>query len=361
MRKQLFWCYLLIGVFIFAGLPVFAQDTEDITDDRLTVAIKVFEPFVMKDGDTWTGFSIELWEDIAQKVDLEFDYLEVETVRDQLDAVEDGSADLAIAGISITSVREERVDFSQPYFDAGLQILTVKQSAVGLLDLLMVLLSPTMLQVFGFFLASVIVAAHIIWLVERKNNPDFPKPYLQGIGEALWWSVVTVTTVGYGDKSPKGLVGRLFGVVWMLMGLFLIANFTAGVTSAITLQELRGSINTLADLQGRRIGTVEGSTSVDFLRDANLFPRTFTTIDDAYTAIEYGHLDAIVYDAPVLLYYATNTGTGQMEVVGETFNVERYGIAFPQGSDLLETVNLALLDEVESGQYQTLQDSYFGG
>ena len=361
MSKQPFWCYVILFVVIVVGLPVLAQDADEASGDTVIVAIKTFRPFVMQDGDTWTGFSIELWEDIANKIGMEFDYLEVESVSDQLNAVENGEADLAIAGISITSVREERIDFSQPYFDAGLQILTPQQSSVGLVDLLMVLLSPTMLQVFSFFLASVVVASHIIWLVERKNNPDFPKPYIQGIGEALWWSVVTVTTVGYGDKSPKGLIGRVFGVIWMLMGLFLIANFTAGVTSAITLQELRGSINSLADLQGRRVGTVDGSTSVDFLHNANLTSYTFDTIDDAYTAIDTGQLDAIVYDAPVLLYYATNVGAGRVQVVGETFNVERYGIAFPQGSDLLETVNLALLDEVESGQYKILKASYFGG
>ncbi len=361
MKKQTFWVALVITALILMGLPAAAQDNDSTSSAPLQVAIKVFEPFVMKTGDTWTGFSIDLWEDIADKMEIDFEYVEVETVSDQLDAVEDGIADLAIAGISITSIREERIDFSQPFFDAGLQIMIPARSTIGLLDLLMVLLSPTMLQVFGFFLASVIVAAHIIWLVERNNNDDFPKTYLQGIGEALWWSVVTVTTVGYGDKSPKGITGRVFGVIWMLMGLFLIANFTAGVTSAVTLQELRGSVNSLSDLQGQRIGTVGGSTSVDFLRASGFNPRTYTTIEEAYTALESDWLDAIVYDSPVLLYYANTEGDGRVEVVGETFNVERYGIVFPQDSPLLESVNLALLHEVESGQYNTLLDRYFGG
>jgi len=361
MRRQTVWCVVLLFTMLWIGFPTLAQDNDSTANESLTVAIKTFEPFVMQQDGIWTGFSIEFWEDIAQLMDVEFEYVVVESVSDQLDAVESGEADLAVAGISITSAREERIDFSQPYFDAGLQIMTPVSSRIGLLDLVMVLFSPSMLEVFGLFIASIIVAAHVIWILERKKNPDFPTSYIHGIGEALWWSVVTVTTVGYGDKAPKNIAGRIFGVLWMMMGLFLIANFTAGVTSAITLQELRGSINSLADLQSRRVGTVGGSTSVDFLRAQGISPTTFDTIDKAYDAIESGRLDAIVYDAPVLLFHASNAGAGQVEVVGEPFNVERYGIAFPQDSPYLESVNLAILSEIESGRYATLQDSYFGG
>lgn len=278
---------ILVYLLIIIGLVTVTSIAQDGNSEskKVTVAIKTFEPFVMQQGDEWTGFSIELWEFLAQNIDLDFEYKIVQSVSEQIAIVEDGQADLAIAGISITSVREERIDFSQPYFDAGLHILAPSERTIHLGDLLVVLLSPSMVEVFGLFLASVIVASHVIWLLERRQNPDFPTPYIKGIGEALWWSVVTVTTVGYGDKAPKGLAGRFFGVIWMLMGLFLIANFTAGVTSSVTLQELRGSINSLSDLRGQRIGSVAGSTSVDYLNAQGFNSIQYQSIDSAYTAL----------------------------------------------------------------------------
>jgi voltage-gated potassium channel len=66
------------------------------------------------------------------------------------------------------------------------------------------------------------------WLVDRK---DF-----DGVGDALWWSVQTVTTVGYGDVVPEHLVGRLIGAVLMLQGIALLTVITASVTATLIEQ-----------------------------------------------------------------------------------------------------------------------------
>lgn len=60
------------------------------------------------------------------------------------------------------------------------------------------------------------------------------------------------------------------------------------------------------------------------------------------------------------MYYATTDGKDSVEVVGETFNIERYGIAFPQDSPFLETINLAILELIESGRYELIETKYFG-
>ena len=89
------------------------------------VVIKPLTPFVMETDGAYRGFSIDLWrEGIAARLGQPYEYQFVETVADQLAAVENGAANLAITGISITKAREEVLDFSQPYFRAGLQMLT---------------------------------------------------------------------------------------------------------------------------------------------------------------------------------------------------------------------------------------------
>ncbi|MBM3661687.1 MAG: hypothetical protein FJW94_02160 [Actinobacteria bacterium] len=46
-----------------------------------------------------------------------------------------------------------------------------------------------------------VVVGHIVWLVERRTNDDFPHSYLAGVWEGIWWAIVTMTTIGYGDRT----------------------------------------------------------------------------------------------------------------------------------------------------------------
>ncbi len=57
------------------------------------------------------------------------------------------------------------------------------------------------------------------------------------LGDALWWSVVTATTVGYGDISPTTGEGRVIAVVLMLVGIAVIGAFTATLASLFFEQE----------------------------------------------------------------------------------------------------------------------------
>src|SRR5207247_1753965 len=54
---------------------------------------------------------------------------------------------------------------------------------------------------------------------------------IRSLDDALWWSVVTVSTVGYGDVAPKTGEGRLIAVVLMVVGIGVISIFTATVAS----------------------------------------------------------------------------------------------------------------------------------
>lgn len=158
---------------------------------RLRIATKALPPFVFvsPEGEI-SGFSIQLWEEVARRANLEFDYYVVETVGDQLAAVENGEADLAIAGITITSERESRVDFSQPFYDSGLQIVARVGGASPVQELIAAIFSPALLQFLVFFMALILAIAHLVWLTERGRG-SFATSYVLGISQALWWSAVT--------------------------------------------------------------------------------------------------------------------------------------------------------------------------
>ena len=74
-----------------------------------------------------------------------------------------------------------------------------------------------------FTFLLVIIFAHTVYFLERETNPQFPKRYLDGIDDAMWWSIVSVTTVGYGDHYPLTVGGRIVCGFCMLAGIMVLA------------------------------------------------------------------------------------------------------------------------------------------
>jgi polar amino acid transport system substrate-binding protein len=87
----------------------------------------------------------------------------------------------------------------------------------------------------------------------------------------------------------------------------------------------------------------------------------FTKVEEALQAIQQGSADAVVYDAPVLLYYASHEGKGKVQVVGKVFRKESYGILFPSNSPYRKPVNEALWKIGENGTYDRLYVKWFDG
>jgi ABC-type proline/glycine betaine transport system substrate-binding protein/ABC-type amino acid transport substrate-binding protein len=330
----------------------------------LRVVTKRFEPFVIYQDKEYIGFSIEIWQKIAKNLGLQYTLYGVNTIAKLLDEVERGAADVAIAGISITSKREQVLDFSHAFFETGLQIMVAEGSGSVLGEVISkvftVIFSRELLYGVALFFIFLVIASHIIWALERRHNPQFPKRYPQGLWHSIWWSVVTVTTVGYGDKTPKGTYGRLFGLVWILAGYFVFAYFTASVTTTATVQELHGTIDGPQDLFGKRVATVEKSTAAEYLAGQGIAALKVEDVDKAYPLLESGTVEAIVYDAPILQHHASKAGKGKVKIVGLLFHEQNYGIALQVQSPYREKINIALLRLIESGEYQELSEKWFG-
>jgi len=87
----------------------------------------------------------------------------------------------------------------------------------------------------------------------------------------------------------------------------------------------------------------------------------YANVEDAFQALEQAQVDAVVYDAPVLLYYASHQGKNKFQTVGTIFRKESYGIAFPPNSPYRKPTNEALLKLKENGTYDQLYQKWFGG
>lgn len=332
--------------------------------DVLRVATLQNPPFVIYQDRRYSGFSIDLWDEIARLLGTDYEVYGVNTIAKLLDEVKRGAADVAVSGIGITSEREKAFDFSHSFFDSGLQVMVpdVSESLLKSVTykVFTIIFAPELLFGIGLFGIILLIAAHAIWVLEGGRNPQFSGRYLKGIWEATWWAVVTVTTVGYGDKTPKGAPGRLFGLFWILAGYFVFAYFTASVTSTVTVEELHGTIGGPEDLFGKRVATVEKSTAAKYLAAQGISSVRLENAAAAYEMLAAGEADALVYDAPVLQHYAAQEGRGKFKVVGLIFQEKSYGIALPVKSPQRDRINVALLKLMESGAYQEIKAKWFG-
>jgi polar amino acid transport system substrate-binding protein len=339
-----------------AGGAAAAQVPEEPTTVRL--AVRNLEPFVIIDGDRFSGFSIEVWQEIAERASLETEYVVVDNVTEQLEAVSSGRADAAIGAISVTGEREATWDFSQPIADGGLAVLTTSSDESGWWGSLRAILG-----VIGWFvvllLIVLVLAGHAVWLAERHRNPDIPDDYLHGVPEAMWFSVVSVFTVGYGDHVPRSPLGRLVTVGFIIVGIIVVSQFTASLASQLTAERLTSPVAGVDDLGGRRVATVEGTTAAEEMRRRPVELVEVDDLDVAGSLLLDGEVDAVVYDAPALEWFAKGDGQGRTAVVGGIFDPEYYAVATMDGSPLTERIDRALLETREDGTWERIHQSWF--
>jgi len=328
-------------------------------DGRLSIAVRRIEPFAFPTPGGWSGYSIDVWQAAAAQLEVPYDYVEVATVAEQLDAVRTGRTDAALGAISITAEREAEFDFSFPMYDSGLQVL-VRPSGQGFWGQMLALFSSTVLLLLLVLVVLLVVVGHIVWLVERRTNDDFPHAYAAGVWEGIWWAIVTMTTIGYGDRTVQSRWGRLVAMVWMLVGLVLVAHFTAVITSALTVDRIRSEVRSVGDLYGKDVVTVAETSSSRYLESIDLPARGLPDVDQAYAEVLSGQADALVYDSPVLRYLDQTRGDDSVDVVGPLLQPQGYGMAFRPGNPLVEPLDLELLALRENGTTEELDGRYFG-
>ncbi len=352
--------FLLAGCLLFwICLATSAQTS--VTGNVLIIGTKDAPPFSMKGPDgKWTGISIDLWQDIAAKLNLNYRFEEMD-MEHLLAGVTNGSLSAAVAAISVTADREEVMDFTQPFYNTGLGIAVSDKNTTPWLGVLWRLVSWQFLAVVGLLCLVLLSVGFVIWLFERRGNAgQFGGKPLAGIGSGFWWSAVTMTTVGYGDKAPQTLGGRLVGLVWMFVAIIIISSFTASITSALTVGQLGSPIHGPQDLPKVRVATVASSTGELYLKRQHIVYRTYPDALAALKALANGEIDAVVYDAPIIQYLAKENYPARIAILPHKFNRQDYAIALPQGSSLRERLNVALESEIRSPRWQELIYRYLG-
>ena len=354
------WSVGQVGAQTEAPEPLAQPDVAETTaSNPMVIATRQAPPFAYKDPEgRWSGIAIDLWERIATRNGYDFEYVEL-GLAPMLDALSTDEVDGAVAALTITRDREEDFDFSHTFYNSGLAI-AVPQRNANLFSALVRFVSPQFLLVIAGLLALLMIVGVLIWLAERRTNLQFQRQPLSGIGSGLWWSAVTMTTVGYGDKAPQTLWGRVVGMIWMFTGLIVISTFTAAVTTALTVNELDASIDAVDDLKLKRVLVLDESTSQSFLAGAGIRHRSVDSLTEALEQLAAGAADAVVHDAPILRYEIAAAFPTQLRVLPFSLTRQNYGIALADDSQFREDVNLALLEIISSSGWLAILDNYLG-
>jgi ABC-type amino acid transport substrate-binding protein len=328
---------------------------------KLLVAVVDAPPFYIKAPDgRWEGLSIELWQAVAQELGVKYELREYsfEQVRD---AVTRDKVDV-IPALAVTEQREIIMDLSHPFLRSGSAIaVTAETTGHSWLRFAGHLFSLNLLPVIGLLLLLALVAGTIVWLFEARRNPKmFGGGTVRGVGQGIWWAIVTLTTVGYGDKAPRTLGGRMVALIWMFASIILIASFTAAITTSFTVGELRGKIRGLSDLHHVRVGSVPQTESFNFLAQRGIGVLPFESSRDGLQAIVDKKIDAFVFNESILKYLARTEFPGRVHVLPGTFDHYYVSMALPSGSPLREPLNRALLKIITRDDWHRLVQSYIG-
>ncbi|MBR9841808.1 MAG: transporter substrate-binding domain-containing protein [Rhodobacteraceae bacterium] len=332
-----------------------AQET---LSDALVFATVDRPPFAALNDDEPEGFSIDLMQAIADRLGRPLVFAPQPQFADMLNAVRDDAVDGAIANISITAAREAEMDFSQPIFESGLQILLPKEDST--LKRLFGVLNGEILALGLAALGLLFGGGMLMWVFERGRQPYFDRPLGDAMFPSFWWALNLVVNGGFEERMPMSRFGRVFAVFLVISSLFIVSIFVATITAAVTVDALQENVESINDLDNRRVATVSGSTSADFLAKRDIAFAGYANPHEMLAAFTEGKADAVVFDGPILAYYVMADSAGEARLIDRVYRPENYGIALPAGSPLREEINRALLALREDGSYGALVDKWFG-
>jgi polar amino acid transport system substrate-binding protein len=359
-------CIALASLILGVSRGALAQEPEKKLDigtmRELVVGVKEAPPFAIKDANgNWSGLSVELWEKIAQQLQLKFRYADAATVPELLDNAAAGKYDVAFGAITVTAEREERLDFTQSYYVTGLGIAVPLVSSMSWVPIVRAMTSFGFLQAVIGLLGLALLAGVLMWIFERRHNEDFSGGLGKGLTSSVWWSTLAMTQRTRSDTGPKTLAGRIVGIVWMIASIIAIAVFTAGITSLLTTKQMQGLVHSVEDLRSVRVGTVRGTAADSTLTKIRVKHRGYESAAEGLNAVRAGKIDAFVFDKPLLAWTIRQNYSSAVQLLDTTFDSQNYAFVLPNGSPLRKSVTVALLNAAQSDWWKDATFRYLGG
>src|SRR5271166_5383321 len=328
----------------------------------LRVAVYDVPPYGSAEPDgSINGVSVDLWRRSAEVLGLEYRLVPISQMETILAGLERREFDAAIGAITITPERLARVDFSYPAHRSGVAVAVRKDSGPLAAFLNYGAVVAELSPLIALTLALLLAMGVAMWLAERPMRSMNHDSAVASLRDGVYWAVVTMTTVGYGDKTPKTTVGRMIAILWMLVSVALISILSTSIISKMTADRVASGLRlTEADLSGKRLAAVAHSSGAEYLDDRHLRYAPFDDLPAALTALEQGHADAVVNSIGALQYLIGTRFKGTVEPPQGVLEPAYMAVALPPGSALKKPLDRALIEITGSQEWRRIEDSYFG-
>ncbi|XP_060747632.1 glutamate receptor 4b isoform X6 [Tachysurus vachellii] len=378
-------------------------------DNRTVIVTTIMEgPYVMlkknwenyEGNDRYEGYCVDLAYEIANHIGIKY---KISIVPDGKYGARDpdtkiwngmvgelvyGKAEIAVAPLTITLVREEVIDFSKPFMSLGISIMIKKpqKSKPGVFSFL----DPLAYEIWMCIVFAYIGVSVVLFLVSRFSPyewhteepeegtdglPSDQPPNEFSIFNSLWFSLGAFMQQGC-DISPRSLSGRIVGGVWWFFTLIIISSYTANLAAFLTVERMVSPIESAEDLAKQTdiaYGTLDSGSTKEFFRRSKIAvyekmwsymksaePTVFTktTAEGVARVRKSKGKYAFLLESTMNEYTEQRKPCDTMKV-GGNLDSKGYGVATPKGSQLRSAVNLAVLKLNEQGLLDKLKNKWW--
>ncbi len=329
--------------------------------DTLIIGYTKAAPFIVTDQNKLEGLSVWLWEKIANDLDIPYT-MELMSFNDILAGLEAGTIDASINPLTITSERSKKMDFTHSFFASNSTVAVRPSSSFHkFIQFVRSFLSLNFLRAMLALMLIIALFGIATWWFERRHNDSEFRRGWSGIWDGLWWSAVTMTTVGYGDKSPQSTGGKIIALIWMFTALLFISGFTASIASSLTINQLQWSPNGISDFKEQKVGCMSASGTLDYLT-THFFNdvKLYNGLQEGLQGLLNQEVDAYLYDEPILKYRITHEAAfQQLEVLPIKFDLQFYAFAFAkEQEEVKDLVSQKILEYTESMEWRYILAEY---
>ncbi len=342
-------------------IPMNAQISKDTLNRALVVGYTTAPPFIVKDGEHLEGINIWLWKQIANDLNLDYSMVRM-SFSQMLDSLESGSIDISINPLTITSERNRKMRFTDSFYASNSTIAVADISSFQkFVQFVKGFFNQNFLKGLMLLLLIILIFGLIGWYFERQENKAHFRTGYRGIWDGIWWSAVTLTTVGYGDKAPKTRMGKIAALVLMFGGLLFISGLTASIASSLTVTQLNNNPDGFNAFKERPVGSVNNSSAYQFLKE-HFFKKVkpYDGVAFGLNGLKNGEIEAFMYDEPILKYRIQEDSTlNRLHILPIKFDVQFYAFALAKDNvELEQAISQRILEIMETREWQVVLSEF---
>ncbi len=352
--RLLFWTTSLLALTLLLGDRA-AMSAPAFQPEQLVVGLYHTPPFVIEGDEGWDGIGIHLWRDVAEELGVTYEFRAIDPTA-TAESLLTGEVDVVIGHVA-NADDERRIDFSHAYFVSS--IGTAQPAQRTLREIVGAFFAPRFWQIALWLVLAFFVVGILIWLLERRSNAEqFGQGTARGIWAGFWWAGVTMSTIGYGDKVPRTVGGRLLALLWMLVAMGITAILTASLTSILTVNSGISVMQFPGDLRRMRVGVAEQSPAAAFLRDERIQFQTFAEAQAGLEALQSNEIGIFVGDVATIRFINNEALNGTLRASATGLNPQHHVFALAADSTLREPLNRIILDRTAEPAWRNLIDRY---